>query len=210
MKKLLFSLIALPLLVLLGSCVPVARPEPDYREMVIRAAMEADPEAGREARGFWAGQLAVQRSSLPCPDFDELLLLSRFIQAEAGDARLPEEWRLCVGEAALNRVASPEYPDTLAEVLEQAGPYLRIRPEALGGELRPSRACVLAALRLLQGERRLEPTVVFLSRCRLGGGVYATLCDRLLGRYYLCRSEHPELYTEAENAACGSGAQMLQ
>ena len=54
MKKLLFSLIMLPLLLLFGSCVPVARPEPDYREMVIRAAAEGEAEAGREARDFWA------------------------------------------------------------------------------------------------------------------------------------------------------------
>ena len=119
MKKLLFSLIMLPLLLLFGSCVPVARPEPDYREMVIRAAAEGEAEAGREARDFWAAQLRVQRSPLPCPDFDELLLLARLIQTEAGDSRLPEAWRLCVGEVALNRVASPEFPDTLPEVLAQ-------------------------------------------------------------------------------------------
>ena len=187
MKKLLFSLIMLPLLLLFGSCVPVAQPEPDYREMVIRAATEGEAEAGREARDFWAAQLSVQRSPFPCPDFDELLLLARLIPREAGDSRLPEGWRLCVGEVALNRVASPEFPDTLSEVLRQeercAG--------AFDSTLCPS---VLSALRLLQGERHLEPTVVFLSPCRLGGGVYATLCDPLCGRRYLCRSEHPELY----------------
>ena len=190
MKKLLFSLIMLPLLLLFGSCVPVARPEPDYREMVIRAAAEGEAEAGREARDFWAAQLRVQGSSLPCPDFDELLLLARLIQTEAGDSRLPEAWRLCVGEVALNRVASPEFPDTLSEVLQQEERCAGAFDDALC----PSRACVLSALRLLQGERHLEPTVVFRSPCRLGGGVYATLCDPLCGRRYLCRSEHPELY----------------
>ena len=190
MKKLLFSLILLPLLLLFGSCVPVAKPEPDYREMVIRAATEGEAEAGREARDFWAAELSFQRSPLPCPDFDELLLLARLIQIEAGDSRLPEAWRLCVGEVALNRVASPEFPDTLAEVLRQEVSCTG----AFDSALCPSRVCVLTALRLLQGERYLEPTVVFLSPCRLGGGVYATLCDPLRGRRYLCRSEHPERY----------------
>ena len=33
--------------------------EPDYREMVIRAAAEGEAEAGREARDFWAAQLRL-------------------------------------------------------------------------------------------------------------------------------------------------------
>ena len=192
MKKLLFSLIMLPLLLLFGSCVPVARPEPDYREMVIRAAAEGEAEAGREARDFWAAQLRVQRSPLPCPDFDELLLLARLIQTEAGDSRLPEAWRLCVGEVALNRVASPEFPDTIQGVVYQKGQYSVVNT-ARFASLAPRFECVDAALRLLQGERHMVPGVVYQADY-LQGELFSVYFDRRLGNTYFCLSENLDLY----------------
>ena len=123
MKKLCSYLILLPLLISLCSCAWAREPEPDYREMMIRAAMDADVEAGREARDFWANQLAAQGDGLICPDFDELLLLARLIHSEAGSEWLTDELRMCVGEVVLNRVASPEFPNTLEEVLAEEGQY---------------------------------------------------------------------------------------
>ena len=42
---------------------------------------------------------------------------------EAGSAWLSMEWKMAVGEVLLNRVASPEFPDTLAGCAFQPGQY---------------------------------------------------------------------------------------
>lgn len=45
------------------------------------------------------------------------------IHTEAGSAWLSMEWKMAVGEVLLNRVASPEFPDTLAGCAFQPGQY---------------------------------------------------------------------------------------
>ena len=71
---------------------------------------------------------AARKSTLYALDepyiaYDDLVLLAQVIHTEAGSAWLPDEWRLAVGEVVLNRVASPEFPDTLEEVVFQPGQY---------------------------------------------------------------------------------------
>ncbi len=53
------------------------------------------------------------------------------------------------------------------------------------------------ALRLLLGERMLEPSVVLLTDYP-ADGIYAMFCDRLLGNTYFYKSDALELY-------CGDG-----
>ena len=127
-------------------------------------------------------------------DFEELWLLSKIIHAEAGCAWLDLNWKMAVGEVVLNRVASPEFPNTMREVLEQPGQYYG-KGSRYFECLRPSAESVEAALRLLEGERVLgESAVVFQSNYRLGSGVFLELRDSALGSTYLCLSSHPELY----------------
>ena len=54
---------------------------------------------------------------------EERELLAKAIYACTGQVSFCREWRLCIGELLLNRVASPEFPDTLEEVLRSM-PYL--------------------------------------------------------------------------------------
>ena len=127
-------------------------------------------------------------------EFEELLLLSRIMYAEAGSVWLSDEWKMCVGEVVLNRVASPEFPDTIREVLEQPGQYYGKNCRYFD-TLQPSELCVRLALRLLLGERVMdEPSVVFQANFRQGGGVFAEYRDAALGSTYFCYSIHPELY----------------
>ena len=168
-------------------------PEVDYMERMVAAALSGDREAGRAAQADREEKLAAEGLELPAVDFDELYLLSRLIWAEAGSEWLDERWKMAVGEVVLNRVASPEFPDTLAEVARQPGQYYG--SGAYLDSLKPSYACVLAAKKLLEGERVLnQPAVVFQSNGVQGSGVFLELRDSVLGSTYLCFSNHMDLY----------------
>ena len=113
---------------------------------------------------------------------------------EAGSAWLPDAWQLCVGEVVLNRVASPEFPDTVHDVIYQKGQYSG-SGTARFDRTQPSERSVRLALRLLEGERYMNnPAVVFQSQFRQGSGVFLALHDRHSGTEYFCLSSHPELY----------------
>ena len=184
MKKLLLTLTLLALLGFLSGCAWLEKPTPDYRALLIGAALRGDTEAGRLAAEERDTYLSERGSAEPRIDFDELLLLARFLTLRAGDERLSEEQRLCTGEVVLNRVASPEFPDTLEAVLAGEGELPAL----------PSRRCVEAAWELLSGRRLLDSRVVWQSEGRPLGPVCATFCDRYYRVTYFCLSEHPELY----------------
>lgn len=188
------------LLVLLGlglfSALPAYgdySPEADYMELMIAAAISGDREVGSAAQAAREEKLSAEGLDYPSVEFEDLFLLSRLIWAEAGSDWLDENWKMAVGEVALNRVASPEFPDTLAEVLHQPGQYYG--SGAYLEYMRPSRASVLAAKRLLEGERVLNnPAVVFQSNGRQGSGVFLELRDPALGSTYFCFSNYMGLY----------------
>ena len=192
MKRMVFFLLALMLLAL-----PAAaefRPEVDYGERMMAAVQRGDDAAGQLAETQRAEKQAALGLCYAPVRYDELSLLSRIIYAEAGCGWLPMDWKMAVGEVVLNRMASPEFPDTMREVLEQPGQYYGKNSAYFNG-LRPSPACVEAAWRLLEGARVLgEPGVVFQSNYLLGSGVFREFYDPLLGSTYLCWSSHPELY----------------
>ena len=118
-----------------------------YLEEMAEAAAAADVQAGHAAEASRAAALEAGGSGEPI-SFDELYLLSRVIDCEAGSDWLTDDFRLCVGEVVLNRVASPEFPDTLREVVYQRGQYNVVNAPRFAS-LAPRRACVDAALRLL-------------------------------------------------------------
>lgn len=194
MKKLLFTLTLLALLGFLSGCAWLEKPTPDYRVLMLESAVRADTEAGRAAARARDAYLDENGSQELRIDFDELLLLSRCLTLRAGDERLSDEQRLCTGEVLLNRVASPEFPDTLAE---------QLTPDeaAALGDLRPARPCAEAAWELLSGRRMLDSRVVRQSEGRPSGPVYATFCDRYYRVTFFCLSEHPELYAPEVPAA---------
>lgn len=192
MKRMLIFLALTVLLV-----VPVSadyRPEEDYMAQMMAAAQAGNVEAGEVAAARRAKKIAALGLEYSPVEFEELYLLSKIIYAEAGSVWLPMEWKMAVGEVVLNRMASPEFPDTMREVLEQPGQYYG-KNSRYFNSLKPSVECVEAARRLLEGARVLgQPAVVFQSNYRLGSGVYLELKDKYLGSTYLCWSSFPELY----------------
>lgn len=169
-------------------------PSQDYMAQMMEAVRLGDYAAGAAACAARAEKLAALELDYPAIDFEELWLLSKIIYAEAGCAWLSMDWKMSVGEVVLNRIASPEFPNTMREVLEQPGQYYG-KNSGYFNNLKPAADCVEAARRLLSGARILgEPAVVFQSNYRLGGGVYLELRDPALGSTYLCWTSHPELY----------------
>ncbi|MBR5095207.1 MAG: cell wall hydrolase [Oscillospiraceae bacterium] len=168
-------------------------PEPDWLALMTEAAVAGDREAGIEAAAGWNAD--ESRTSL---DWDQLFLLAKLINWEAGSDWLPDELRLSVGEVVLNRVASPEFPDTLEAVVYQDSQFSGVDCPAFRDYYIPSRPCVEAALRLLLGERMLRPTVVFTGH-QPQGKIHSMFMDLHFGRIYFCESHYPELYgTEPE------------
>lgn len=199
MKKVISVLLSAALTLFLSTCTfAVAAEEdvPDYLRLMTDAVISGDIGSGRLAetrRNAWIDENNSDESKV---SFDELYVLSKYIYARAGSIRLSDELRMCVGEVALNRVASPEFPNNLLDVILDDGDV----PSALsvgqtGG--RPNRPSVEAALRLLLGERMMEPSVIYQSKERIGE-VYASFADKLLGFTYFCKSEHSQLYAVEE------------
>ena len=165
-----------------------------YLNEMTAAAAAGDVEAGRSAE---EKRNAVMDASADYGDavrisFDDLYLLSKVICYEAGSDWLTDEFRICVGEVIMNRVASPEYPDSIHDVIYQKGQYACVNSARFAG-LVPTEECIDAALRLLCGERRMVPSVVFQSN-DLQGEPFTMYTDRRLGTTYFCLSENQELY----------------
>ncbi len=175
--------------------------ETDYLEEMVCAVVEEDYARGEAAAEARNETLLLLHGGEGAFTFEELVLLSRIMYAEAGSVWLSDEWKMCVGEVVLNRVASPEFPDTIREVLEQPGQYYGKNCRYFD-TLRPSELCVRLAVRLLRGERVMdEPSVVFQANFRQGGGVFAEYRDAALGSTFFCFSLHTELYEEPEETA---------
>jgi len=197
--------------VALGAALPVCADGEDdiavydteetYVEAMIQAAARGDMLTGlvaQSGRDEMRRALGLESASF---SFDDLNLLSKIMYAEAGSVWLSDEWKMCVGEVVLNRVASPEFPDNIRDVLEQEGQYYGKNDPYFDGLL-PSERCVRLALRLLEGERVMNDlSVVFQANFKQGSGTFLALYDTELGWTYFGISSHPELYEREDGAA---------
>ena len=194
MKKLSAALLTLSLLLCLtGRAQAAYDPEVDYLSIMLRAAVCGDLDAGRAAEICRDEMLSDVGAEQDHISFEDLFWLSKIIAHEAGSSRLSQEWRLCVGEVVLNRVDSPEFPDTIREVIFQEGQYANVDNERFRTLFDPDEDSVRAALDLLQGERHMAPWVVFQANFEQGGGIYREFHDSLYGTTYFCTSSHIEL-----------------
>ncbi len=194
MRKLFTILPAILLvLVLSGNAYAEYDSNVDYSELMVTAATIGDYASGSAAEQ--ARNEKIDALGLTCPKikFDELMMISKIIYAEAGSAWLDDNWKMCVGEVVFNRVASPEFPNTIKEVLEQPGQYYGANSRYFNS-LIPTERCVRVAMRLFNGERLMEPSVVFQANFKQGGGTHTACYDKYLGWTYFCYSSNTELY----------------
>jgi len=82
---------------------------------------------------------------------DELALLAALIQAEAGNQ--PYEGQVAVGAVVMNRVKSPRYPNTIAEVIYAPGQFGPASNGSLAKYLArgPKASCIQAAQEAING-----------------------------------------------------------
>ncbi len=131
------------------------------------------------------------------PEEDDRELLARAIYACTGIVSFCDEWRLCIGELLLNRVASPEFPDTLSEVIYADERYCG-KVEGYFAAIQPDKRAYDAADRLLAGERVLKDQRVVWQDCHIyDGGVCKSLYDYRWGTIRFCYSAEPGLYSLA-------------
>lgn len=179
--------------------IPVKTAE-DYMDAALEAAACGDLKAGRDAIDHYNELLDEADSDEVRLDFDELFLLSKLIHFISGNEQLTDEWRMCTGEVVMNRVASPEFPDSIEEVVFQEGQYAGVDSDYFKYSLTPSEECIDAALRLLKGERLMEPHVVFQASEPQGGELYRSFYDYEVGNVFFCTSPNTELYYPDKNA----------
>ncbi len=186
MKKVLFMAVSLSLCLFLSTCTFLTAEEPpDYLQLMCDAAAAGDMDSGKAAQRGRDALIDKSGSGEEKISFDDLYLLSKYIYAKAGSFRYSDELRMCVGEVALNRVASPEFPDTLLDVILDLGTDAAPLSGGGGGGS-PNAASVQAAMRLLLGERMMEPSVVWQTDEPVGE-VYASFADKLTGFTYFCK-----------------------
>ena len=194
MKRLITILPAILLVLVLSSHAKAAYvPQVDYSAEMISAAAVGDYNSGLAAQQSRDEKIAAQELNAKSYTFEDLMYLSKIMYAEAGSDWLSDEWKMCVGEVVLNRVSSPEFPKTIKAVIEQPGQYYSANSRYFNN-LIPSERCVELAVRLLNGERHLEPSVVFQANFTQGGGTEKAFYDKYLGWTYFCYSTKTELY----------------
>lgn len=132
----------------------------------------------------------------PEADPDDVMELARIIYAEAGSTHIPTWVKEYVGSVVLNRVASPEFPDSVEEVIYQSGQYSPTFDLEHYLSISPSEECVAIAEDLLVSGSKLPSEVVFQANFKQGSEVYAVYEDPYYGSTYFCVSSYPELYKE--------------
>lgn len=166
----------------------------DYQQALVECCMTGDVDRGRQMAQEWNRRNKVARYDIDPIDFDDLFLLSRVIEGEAGSAWLSVEWKMMTGEVLLNRVASPEFPDTMEECVKQPNQYSGA-DKGKFDRILPCEDSAIAAYRLMSGERLInDPSVVFQANFPQGSGVWRKLYDERLGYTYLCHSNRMDLY----------------
>lgn len=124
---------------------------------------------------------------------DDVVLLAKIMQEEDG-VDWPDAMIMCIGEVVLNRVASPEYPNTVRDVLHQVdGGFIQYAPvqTAAWESIEPEERYIDLAERLLAGERVMDdPRIVYQALFEQGDETILAYRDTALGTTtYFCRED---------------------
>lgn len=135
---------------------------------------------------------------ISAPLSEDVVLLAKIMQEEDG-VGWPNMIIMALGEVVLNRVASPEYPDTIREVLYQVDDgYIQYAPvhTPTWEAIKPEARYIELAQRLLDGERVLEnPQIIYQALFEQGRGTVMSYTDFALDTTtYFCLTDSPELY----------------
>ena len=193
-------LLAVWILLLTASFAPARAAEmpPDvartnYLANMMACAVQGDVKAGQQYEALRHEKIEKYDLAYPKIQFQDMYLVAKIIEAEAGSAWLPDEWQLMVGNVLLNRVESPEFPDSIEACVYQTGQYYG-KNNKYFERLTPSARAVKHAVMLLEGLRVCPKDVVFQAEFKQGSGVYRAFVDQRLGTTYFCFSSNRGLY----------------
>lgn len=109
----------------------------------------------------WLDGAAVTSAGAGCDAMD-YYWLSRIICAESGGEEL--EGQIAVGNVVLNRVESPDFPDSIPEVIFDTENGVQFEPVANGTVMgEPTELSLEAARRVLAGENTAGPSLYFFA-----------------------------------------------
>lgn len=164
----------------------------DYSLKMVQAVCNGNYTSGKEYERL----RNIKKKYIGVTDnlnYDDLLLLSKIVHAEAGSNWLTEEHRQLVASVVINRVNSPEFPNTIYNVIYQKGQYAPVGTSYFKN-LIPSARAANSALRVLVNGSIAPSDVVFQANFKQGGGVYKAIKDSKLGTTYFCYSSNRRLY----------------
>lgn len=166
----------------------------DYMAKIIACLASGDIKTARTLNHQRDVKINQTCSQFCKVNVDDLNLIAKIIHSEAGSSWLSDEHQGLVGSVLLNRVASPEFPNTVAECVYQPGQYYK-KSSTYFSNLRPSERAVRNALYLLDHGSIAPSSVVFQSNyLYLGSGIWKQIRDKHLGSKYFCYSSNPRLY----------------
>lgn len=123
----------------------------------------------------------------PKPSYtpEDLDLLARIINAEAGCDWIPDWVQRMVGSVVLNRVKSKYFPNTIREVIYQPGQYGPVYNGSINKK--PSQRVIDNARYILENGGNCPENVTGQSGYITGGGLYTSYYDQILGTtIYFC------------------------
>jgi len=133
----------------------------------------------------------VSNTGLPGYTDEDLEILARVMYCEAGSSWITDEQQMLYGQVLLNRVKSPEFPNTIRENAYKPRQYVPSRFE----RLTPDERTYNNARKLLEGyDTGMPESVVFQAEFVQGSGIWKELHIDLLGTTYLCYSENMKFY----------------
>lgn len=130
---------------------------------------------------------AMEEANKPKPSYTEedLDLLARIINAEAGCDWMPDWVQQMVGSVVLNRVNSAYFPNTIREVIYQPGQYGPVYNGSINKK--PSQRVIENARYLLENGSICPPNVTGQNGIITGSGLYTSYYDSVLGTtIYFC------------------------
>lgn len=121
---------------------------------------------------------------------EDLMILAKVMYCEAGSYWITDEQQMMFGNVLLNRVASPEFPNTVREVAYQPGQYL----PRLFNSYTPDQRTINNARKLLEGYRCMPSSVVFQANFPQGSGTWKAVYFDHLGYTYFCYANNMHYY----------------
>ena len=179
-------------MVLGGLCAGYRRDAAQWRHEAEQTAEVKD--AAMQALGEMTGKVQDLEAQLPVPaeaapvsryapiTEDERELLARLIYLEAGS--VSAQCQQACAEVVLNRVASEDFPDTVAEVIYDTTGGVQFSPAARISETRATEAQYAAVDAALYGDYLLDTDVVYFSTTRQNDRVAAIYDNVVFCRGY--------------------------